>query len=322
MSGVDVHVRVPASAANLGPGFDCLGLALSLYLDMTVETLGGEGPHELILAGEGSDSLPLDASNLLLKTLLAACAEHDFIPPRLCVRVTNSIPLSRGLGSSAAAFVAGRAAGHALGGATLDRELLLEEGLRYEGHADNVAPSLMGGFTVVYRHGERIAWERLEPPAEVVAVVAVPAFELSTKRSRSALPDMVSREDAVHALSHTALAVAAVATGHLELLGRAMEDRLHEPYRAPLVPGFSDVRAAAISAGALGASLSGAGPSVVALSLRSRTSGVATAMTQAWTEVGVVSHALVLEIEAKGLLVEPQNGVTPAAGVVPDRESA
>ncbi|MBT3342784.1 MAG: homoserine kinase [Gemmatimonadetes bacterium] len=311
-------MKVPASAANLGPGFDCLGLALSLYLELTVEPLDGQGPHELVLEGEGAGTLPRDESNLLLKTLLEACTEHGFVPPRLRVKVVNAIPLRRGLGSSAAAFVAGRAAGHALGGAPLDRDGLLEEGLQYEGHADNVAPSLMGGFTVVYRYGDDIAWERLEPPPGVVAVVAVPAFELSTKRSRAALPDMVSREDAVHALSHTALAVAAVATGHPELLGRAMEDRLHEPYRAPLVPGFEAVRHAATAAGALGASLSGAGPSVVALSLRSATSDVAAAMTQAWKDVGVDSRALILDIEPKGLLVEPQDGIAQSM----DRESA
>lgn len=310
-----VSVRVPASTANLGPGFDCLGLALGLYHELTVETgdgrAGGEVGLRLTVAGEGAAALARSLAhgedNAVLRGLRGALAEAGYDGPDLEVHSRSQIPLARGLGSSAAAFVAGRAAGEQLARGGVDRERLLALGLAWEGHADNVVPCVMGGFTVVCRSaaGGGLDWARIDPPKDLAAVVAVPDFELPTVRSRAALPASVSRDDAVHGLAHSALLTAAMASGRLDLLARAMEDRIHEPYRAALVPGMQPVRQAALEAGALGTALSGAGPSILALVRGHETCvAVGQAMVAAWRRADVEARSLPLAVDGEGLRVE------------------
>ena len=304
----EIRIRVPATSANLGPGLDAFGLALGLYLDLTVQRLESRSRPAAIsaaLEGEGAEVLPTGEENAVVRALRAALRAGGYEGPDLRLRSANGIPLARGLGSSAAAVVAGAAAGQMLCAGRVDSDWLLEYGLESEGHADNVAPCMQGGFTIVAGAGPGLVCTRFDPPAGLAVVVAVPDFELPTADSRRSLPAAVPRADAVNAAARASLVAAALATGRLDLLGPGMDDeRLHEPYRSGQVPGLAAVRAAALGAGAFGAALSGAGPSVLAFVPEGARAGVGAAMEAAWAEAGVRSRALSLAVDTEGLRAE------------------
>lgn len=300
-----IRIRAPASTANLGPGFDCAGLALSLYHELTVRESAGHGV-ELYTSGEGADSLPQNDENPVYRAMEQIFQVLGYTPGHLVVESHSDIPLARGLGSSAAATLAGFAAGAMLAESTVDKDRLLQMGLGSEGHADNVAPCLFGGYTLAVRASTGIRCLRVDVPPDIEAVVAIPDFSLPTAQARQVLPACVPLRDAVHNLSRVGLLTAAMAMGQPELLREAMVDLLHEPYRARLVPGFAQVRAAALDAGALGAALSGAGPSVLAL-VRTGCRDPGPAMREAWRRRGVGARVLELEVDAVGLLAEHLN---------------
>ena len=253
-------VRAPASSANLGPGFDSLGLSLPLYTTLRVTP---QAVTEVVPLGEALASTPADESNYLYGAMrLVARAVGRELPPAR-VEIETEVPLARGLGSSAAALIAGIIAGNELLGQPLTQAELLELSAREEGHPDNVAPALLGGVVVATLDKLGTHYVRLDPPAHLGVTVLVPDFELSTSKARAVLPGEYSRADAVHALSHAALLAAALAQGRLDLLRHAMQDRIHQIWRAPLVPGLSDILEGAADHGALGAALSGAGPTVL-----------------------------------------------------------
>ena len=239
-----VRVRVPASSANLGPGFDVLAAALGVWMELEVEERGRfEVRTDLAIAR--------DRRNLAVRGF-AALRPAD--GARFTIR--SGIPLSGGLGTSAAAYVAGLAAADALNGGGAD---LLAEAVRLEGHPDNVAAALLGGFVVCA--GSRA--ERLEPPAGLSAVLVVPDRAVRTAKARAALPPEVPMGDAVFNVSRASLLVLGLARGDLDLVARGLEDRLHQPRRASLYPRSMDLVERAQSLGALGATISGAGPSVL-----------------------------------------------------------
>ena len=251
---------MPASSANLGPGYDCLGVALPLRLTVTLERRAG--PLSITLAGEGSLVLPSDETNLVVSTMIDVAG-----PLRdLAIQIDNEIPLRAGAGSSSAAIVAGLAAGCVLSGQEVDPAALLERAVPLEGHPDNAAAAIYGGVTIAV-DGEAPLARRIEPPEALALVLAVPAGELCTRESRRALRSEVSRADAVHNVQHVALLVHALIAGDLALLPRALHDRLHQPDRAPLTPLYAELAAAEL--GALGVTLSGAGPSVLVWTSRS-----------------------------------------------------
>jgi homoserine kinase len=302
---VRVVVRVPATTANLGPGFDALGLSLTLFNRLEVERLpaGCQTAPVIESRGEGADRLPADATNLAYHAFCRVFQKTGVpLPP---VRMTSEIkiPLSRGLGSSAAAVVGGLVAGNELAGRLLSREELLHLGTEMEGHPDNVAPALFGGFTAACLADDGVAWARLEPPAALRAVLAIPEREVPTAQARAVLPDVVPRRDAVLNVGRTALLVAAFATGDLTLLRAAMHDRLHEPYRAGLIPGMPEALAAAREAGALGAALSGAGSTLLALATEG-CEGIGDAMRTALAAAGLESRVLILAPDTAGATVE------------------
>ncbi|MFI9384358.1 homoserine kinase [Kutzneria sp. NPDC052558] len=254
-----VHVRVPASTANLGSGFDALGLALGLYDEVTVEAAASG--LDVQVRGEGAGQVPLDEDHLLVRAIRAV----DGVPDGLIVRCRNTIPHSRGLGSSAAAVVAGVAAGYALVGKTLD-DRALQLAAEFEGHADNAAASMLGGLVLAWGEGEKgqcFRAVRLEPHPDLGAIVFVPATESSTKTTRGLLPAQVPHVDAAFAAGRAALAVHAVTVAP-ELLLPATEDRLHQGYREPAWPDTIRVVEALRAAG-LPATVSGAGPTVFTL---------------------------------------------------------
>ena len=269
-----VDVVVPASSANLGVGFDCLALALDLHLRVRVELADGTATVPSV-TGEGADQLRWDESNRFLAGLrVGARAAGVSRLPNLRVEMRNEIPLARGLGSSAAATVAGLLAARELFGNSGSDERLLELATEVEGHPENAAASLQGGFVACA--AGRTA--RFDPPANLRTVVFIPDRELATADMRAVLPDSVPHADAIHNLGRAALVVGAFATGDLSLLSAMYDDRLHQPYRAKVYAELIPLIAAARGAGALGAALSGAGSAVIALcesSATAETVGVA-----------------------------------------------
>lgn len=254
------NLRVPASSANLGPGFDALGLALSVYLECRFRT-----SVRLSIRASGCDahSIPLDESNLIWQTALAVSA-HSHLPlPPIELEIDNHIPLGKGLGSSAAALTAGVVIADRLLGLNWDRGRILDEAARLEGHPDNVAACVLGGIVAgAIDESGHVCAIRLELPADCQIGVIVPDFILPTSESRAVLPSSYSRDDVVFNLQRTGLLVAALATGRVDALATALGDRLHQPYRARLVPGFEEALALR-AAGLVGCVLSGAGPSVL-----------------------------------------------------------
>ena len=295
-----VRVRVPATSANLGPGFDVLGLALSLHNEVTLE----EAPAvSVAIEGEGAGRLDTGSGNVVVRGARMAyeAAGRPFRGLRLtCV---NRIPTSRGLGSSAAAWVAGIAGGNALLGSPLDRATLLRLAATAEGHPDNVTATLLGGLTVSCWTGTEVASAPVPVPAGLAWVVLVPDAEGSTAEARAALPDGYTRADAVFNLQRVSLLLASLAAGRADLLGVAMDDRLHQPYRFKLFPWLVDVIPAAARAGAIACALSGAGPSLLAVT-REPGTPVAQAMEEALRRAGQTGRALVLSVDAAGTVAE------------------
>ncbi len=248
-------VTAPASSANLGPGFDCLALALELRNEVVVEP--GAAGVEVIASGEGAGEAGSGADNLFVRAFAAGGGD----PSGLRFTMTNRVPFSRGLGSSAATIAAGLVAGAAWSGA--DEADLLTEAAAIEGHPDNVAAALNGGLTLAWGGPDGPRAIGFDPP-DLGFVVVVPEHRLSTAAARAALPATVPHGDAVHTAARAALLVAALAAGDGELLREALDDRLHEPYRASLVPQLAETRERLRDVEAVvGVTLSGAGPSVL-----------------------------------------------------------
>ncbi|MBJ6362941.1 homoserine kinase [Paenibacillus sp. GCM10012307] len=258
-----IIVKIPASTANLGPGFDTLGMALSLYawIDMSI----ADEETEIELLGNGMESIPRDKSNLLYKVAQLVFKEAGLPEQELNIAMYSDIPLTRGLGSSASAIVGALVAANALAGFPLTEQQLFTIATRLEGHPDNVGASLFGGIIVAAWDGDRVDHIRLEPPAGIDMLVAIPDFHLATEKARHALPQQYSKQDAVYNISHSSLLVAALASGRIDLIRYAMKDRVHEPYRAALIPGMSQILRDAGEHGAISTALSGAGPTLLAL---------------------------------------------------------
>lgn len=290
-----VTISVPASVANLGAGFDCLAAAVGVRAEIT---LGRASSPQVDVTGV---EVPQDASNLIYRSAASVAAAAGY-EGAFALRAHFPFPLRGGLGSSAAAIVGGAFAARLLLRAPLDDAALLDLTVGLEGHPDNVAAALFGGVVVVAHNGAALRWTRLVPVLPLAVVLAIPALEIETAAARQVLPDPVSRQDAVYNLGQAALTVAALAQGRADLLRDALDDRLHQPYRARFVPGFDAVVAAAALAGAYGAVLSGSGPTIAALAPPEAAPGVAGAMRDAFGRAGVQSRTVVTEIDPCGAL--------------------
>jgi len=297
LSAMRVRVRVPATSANLGPGFDALGLALALHNEVTLEEAG---EVSVAVEGLGQGRLEAGAKNVVARGVALAfeAAGRPFRGVRL--HCLNRIPLSRGLGSSAAAWVGGLVAANALMGEPLDRDALVALAARAEGHPDNVAAALLGGLTVSCADGDRVAAVSLPVPREIGWVVLVPETESSTREARAVLPDVLPRADAVFNVQRVSLLLAALASGRADLLDLAMQDRLHQPYRRRLFPWMEAVAAAGRRAGALGCVLSGAGPALLAAVRGGGGDAVARAMERGLQAAGIAGRAQSLPVDAAG----------------------
>lgn len=298
-----ITVTVPATSANLGPGFDCLGLALPILNRFSARERD-DGPSMTRATGEGAGLLDGSTDNLVLRSArrLYEAAGRPF--PGWDLTIASEIPLARGLGSSASAVVGGLALANALMGEPFTREQLLSHATAIEGHPDNVAPALTGGITVAFEVEGRVVAQPLVAERLPEWVVAVPAFELSTEVARKALPSVISRQDAVYNIARVTLLTTALAGGRLEWLADALSDRLHEPYRRPLVPGMEAVSRAAVAAGAWGVTLSGAGPTLLAWCPLGQGDQVAAAMEAAWQASGVAARARRVPLDRQGTRIE------------------
>ena len=263
-----MKVRVPASTSNLGPGFDCFGLALKLYLTVNaIATPDATEPCRVTTTGaKENEALPRNAVNLIYRAMSFAASREGITLPPVELTVHNEIPLASGLGSSAAAIVAGIKLSALITGISISDQSILNHATEFEGHPDNVAASIFGGFlaSCVGSDGTVLS-TKFDWPAQIRVVVVSPHSQLPTHVARAALPRTITRVDAVYNLQRTALFTAAIAQQRYDLIWEAMRDRLHQPHRESLVPGLAEALALPRMPGLLGIALSGAGPSIVAL---------------------------------------------------------
>ncbi len=296
-------IRAPATTANLGPGFDCLGMALDLWNETEVEITGD---HLTIdISGEGVSTLPKDETNTIFRAMQTAAAYHSRDLPRgLAIRCKNSIPLGSGLGSSSAAIVAGVLIAYSVLDLPNDKGELFNIAAKIEGHPDNVAPCIYGGLVASMAEDNRFI-ARSFPIHPLHLLIVTPNFSFPTVKAREALPEMISYKSAIFNLSHSILLLEALRTGDLDLLTVAMNDRLHQPFRVKLIPGAENALSAAKSSGAIAVVLSGAGPSLLAV-LRSiqDSEEVAQAMRSAFMNAGLETRVFTPKISSKGANVE------------------
>ncbi|MDK2822530.1 MAG: homoserine kinase [Clostridia bacterium] len=256
-------IRVPATSANLGPGFDCVGMALNLYNYIEFEVLEKYNDLSIDIKGEGDKNLKKDNTNLVYQAFSKVFLDLGKPIPGIKFSLKNNIPLSRGLGSSSAAIIGGLMAANYLLDNILDESQLLDLAAGFEGHPDNIAPALLGGIVICTVNGQKIIYKKMNPPKTLSCSLLIPDYELSTQKAREILPTSIPLKDAVFNIGRMAFFVHAINSGDLELLKLAIDDKLHQPYRKQLIPGLSDVFKKAKELNILGIAISGAGPSII-----------------------------------------------------------
>jgi homoserine kinase len=304
-----VGVRVPASSANLGAGFDCVGLAVGRWLELTASLTPSAGGVRIERRGTLSDLEVQPENDRVWVAFAAACrAAGRPVPGGLLVRAASEIPVARGLGSSAAATVAGALAANALLLLELDDSRLLGVCEEVEGHPDNVAAALHGGATLALaERSGALKVAHLEVNPGLAFAFAVPDFPVETRRARQVLPPSVALRTATGTLARAGALVLGLTRGDPELLALGMDDRLHVPWRRGLIPGYDAVVSAARREGAYGATLSGSGSSIVAVCAHQHAPGVAHAMAEAWRRAGVRVESIVAHGAAAGSSVTEQH---------------
>lgn len=304
-----ITIRVPGTSANCGPGFDTLGVACTIYNDITLSLLQ-EPELSIELEGEGAENIPCDSRNMVWRSIqtLLTRAHKDKEYQGARIHMVNRVPLSRGLGSSASAIVSGIKAANVLIDNYFSRAELLQIATDIEGHPDNVAPAIYGGFTVSIVENHKAESFSFVPRIPLQMVVAVPDFFLSTKAARKVLPEKVPMQDAIFNIGRSSMLVAALIKGNIRFLRHAFEDALHQPYRESLIPGMADVIKAAKREGALGACISGAGPCIIAYTVE-HPHEVASAMEQAFAKNSVKAKALILDVDRRGAHILKQDEI-------------
>ncbi|WP_181362871.1 homoserine kinase [Sulfoacidibacillus thermotolerans] len=287
-----ISVYVPATSANLGPGFDCMGIALDLWNELHVEPAD---QTTIDIEGFGAEFLPRDESNLVLQSMRLVYDRYQLTLPPLHLRMVNRIPIAAGLGSSAAALVGGLLIANNLLDSPLSRAQILRFAVLEEGHPDNVAPAFLGGAVLAYLHEDGVTHVNLPLRDNFTFIAVTPDFPLLTEQARNVLSPTVTRQDAIFNIAHAGFLTAALTTGNTQLLRRALADRLHQEARKHLIPGFDRVTAAAKASGAVGTVLSGAGPTLLSIvDDPMRATPVAHAMTTAFAQEGIHATAQIL----------------------------
>jgi len=300
-----IRIRVPATTANLGPGFDCMGLALDLWNSFEMHLVGDS--IQVTVDGEGANVLAKDGTNLIATTF---CGELERlripVPAGIHFKVHNAVPCASGLGSSSTATLAGIMFAQSYSAfvngddpAEIDREETLRRAVAIEGHGDNVAPALLGGFVIVVPDETAGVLTQKVPHTKMKVVVCVPDFKYLTADARKALPDSYSKPDAIFNIGRAMLVAEAFRAGNDELLRNAMNDRIHEPFRLKDIPGATSVKQAALDAGALCVCLSGAGPGIIAFT-RDRFDRIGRAMKEAYGVAGLDARYWILDTSEEG----------------------
>jgi len=300
---MNITIRVPATSANLGPGFDSLGLALDLWNE-TVFILAVE--FSVLIKGEGSQRLSTGENNLIIRSAQKLAERVGKTLPPFHAHCTNHIPPGSGLGSSAAAALTGLLGANALLGRPLLNEEILNLGTEIEGHSDNIAPALLGGLVVSTMDTGKVIAHKIagaKHASSLHITIVVPDFHLPTREARAALPEHVALKDAIHNISRAVLVTEALRSGALDLLGKAMTDTLHQPHRLPLIPGANEAMEAAKGAGAAAVALSGAGPSLIAFSSK-QDSAIGEAMKRAFESAGLQARVFPLKLSQHGAEVQ------------------
>ena len=295
----EITIKVPGSTSNMGAGFDTVGLALQVYLTIRARRAD---IFKIELSGEGRDVLPVDDSNLVVKTYLAACRHFHLDPLALHLHIQNDIPLKRGLGSSGAAIAAGLFLAQHQARHELPVRELLEIGCKVEGHPENLVASFLGGFSVSCYSRQEITYKHFQKFPALQAVLLIPEFSISTADARRLLPVRVPFADAVANVQRCGLLVAALTNGDFSLLREAVNDKLHQPFRKKLIPGFDVILDAAYRAGARAVFLSGSGSTILALTDR-HSGAIAKAMQSAIHNQAYNATTKIVEIDTKGARV-------------------
>jgi homoserine kinase len=313
-----VTVTVPATTANLGPGFDCIGAALSLYNRFQFSRLEPSATEKLkiTVTGQEAAKVNIDDSNLAYQAFIKLYGYLNQSPPPVAIHIDMQVPLARGLGSSATAIIGGLVGANELAGKPLSQVEVMQLAIELEGHPDNVVPALLGGCRLAASNAPPQpllskggqgggSWEICDIPwhPNIVPVVGIPDFELSTAEARKVLPADYSKADAIFNAAHLGLLVRALETGNQNWLRCALQDKIHQPYRQSLIRGYEAVQQAAVNAGAYGMVISGAGPTLLALTDVTSASAVEKAMAAAWGEFGVKADVRAIGLDTQGAQV-------------------
>lgn len=293
-----VKIRVPGTTANCGPGFDVMGIACSIYNELELKLLKDE-EIKIEIYGDGAGNIPCDDRNMVWKCIKSLLEKAKADYKGVHIKMTNNVPLSRGLGSSATAIVSGLFAANLYLDNKFSVQDIFEMATEIEGHPDNVAPALFGGITVSTHTKQKLEYVSFMPNFPLKLVVAIPDFYLPTKKARAVLKQEVSLKDAIFNIGHASMIVAALCQGKVDALKGAFDDRLHQQYRASLIPGMYDVFKAADSEGALGTTISGAGPTLIAYTVENA-EAIGQAMVEAFAKNNVQAKYLALDIDDKG----------------------
>lgn len=292
--------RVPAGTSNLGAGFDALGLALEMYLRVRIEPAS---KMEIVAMGVDAAEIPATADNLILRVARHVAAQRNRQLPAFRMTIANEIPLSRGLGSSAAAILAGITCYELMAEDRLSEQEIFRYAFEFEPHPDNLSPALRGGLVAACQGTDRDVFiANLSVAPGVKSVIVIPEFEISTEKARAVLPQTYSRKDAVYNIQRSALIIGALTTGNWPLLREAMNDRIHQPYRASLVPGFDEILALR-TPGMFGLALSGAGPTIFALAEPAKADQVGWEITAVFEKHGVKALPHVVNIDTEGRVI-------------------
>lgn len=298
------RIRVPASTTNLGAGFDVLGLALQLYLQVDLEETPFASP-ELQLHGEGARDLPAGGENLLWRVARRVFEGENRPVPGVRLRIENQIPLARGLGSSAAAIVAGIGCFEAITGCELPSDRFFQYAFEFENHPDNITAARFGGFTVsAVAESGKVSFFRASIAPKLKILLTVPEFQLETQKARAAIPRTLNLSDAVFNLQRSSLTVAALLNGDFHFLRETLRDRIHQPFRAPLIPGFEEILRLNQEdlPGLAGICLSGAGPSVLAFA-EANLDGIYLRVAGIFERHGLRSRRFELEVDNQGRVI-------------------
>ena len=308
-----VSVKVPATTANLGPGFDCMGMALPIYNTVTIEetVLPGTGVEINVIAENQStdefslEHIPMDENSIIYKAVELLYNSIGQTPSELKITIHSQIPIARGLGSSASVIVGGLIAANELLGRPADEAALLSIATEVEGHPDNVTPAIVGGLTITSSEDDgSIVYRKLDWPEEWNITVCIPEYELATDISRSVLPKEVPMQDAVYNAQRMGMFVHAIHTKDSELMKLALKDRLHQPYRMKLVPGLEKIaEKLKHEENVIGCVLSGAGPSILIISEKNNLDKIKATVKEVWNDLNLKAEVISLPVETQGAVV-------------------